>query len=98
MSRLSTLIAKRDKIVSELPQYSTSLAGNLNKSKVPPHSGRYYWRLTWKEKQKTKIQYIRKEELDVIREGVTQFAKLRKAILKLGEINRAILLLQREQK
>jgi hypothetical protein len=98
MNHLSLLLDKRDAIVSRLSRYSRAVAGNLSKSKVTASSDKYYWRITWKEKQKTKIQYIRPIELKAIREGVDQFVKLRKAILQLGEVNRAILLLQRDKK
>jgi hypothetical protein len=98
MSHLSPLLARRDKTICQLSQSPRALAGNLSQSQVPPRTGKYYWRLTWKEKQKTCIQYIRQEELGLIQEGVRQFAELRKAVLQLGEINRAIILLQRDKK
>lgn len=97
MSRLSSLLSQREKLVAQLSSFSDALAGNLSKSQVPPHTGKYYWRLTWKEQQKTRIQYIRQEEIDMIRTGVDQFAKLRKAVLQLGEVNRAIILSQRQK-
>jgi hypothetical protein len=98
MSRLSPLLDQRVKIVSQFAEFSGALAGNISKSRVPPHTGKYYWRLTWKEKQKTKVQYIRPEEYESFRDGVNQFAKLRKAVLRLGSINREIILLQRGNK
>ena len=97
MNRLSLLLDRRDKTICQLSQFPHALAGNLSRSQVPPRTGKYYWRLTWKEKQKTCIQYIRQEELDLIQEGVRQFAHLRKSLLQLGEINRAIILLQRDE-
>jgi len=97
MSRLSSLFTQREKLVVQLSSFSDALAGNLSESQVPPRTGKYYWRLTWKEQQKTRIQYIRQEEVDLIRNGVDQFAKLRKAVLHLGEVNRAIMLLQRHK-
>lgn len=97
MSRLSLLLSQREKIVHDLLRYSDALAGNLGKSRVPPRTGKFYWRLTWKEKQRTRVQYVRPEELAAIEDGVRQFAMLRKAVLRLGEANRAIVLLRRQQ-
>jgi hypothetical protein len=97
MNRLSSLLVKRDSIVTKISKFHYAIAGNLSKSQIPPGSGKYYWRITWKKKQKTKIQYIRQNELDAIREGIDQFIKLRQAVLQLGEINRAIILLQRDR-
>ena len=97
MNRLSLLLDRRDKTIYQLSLFPHALAGNLSQSQVPLRTGKYYWRLTWKEKQKTCIQYIRQEELDLIQEGVRQFANLRKSLLQLGELNRAIMLLQRDE-
>jgi hypothetical protein len=97
MSRLSLLLSKRQKIVREFSGYSAALAGNLGKSRVPPRTGKFYWRLTWKEKQKTRVQYVRPDELAVVQDGVRQFALLREALLRLGQVNRAIVLLRRQQ-
>jgi len=97
MNRLSLLLDRRDKTICQLSKFPHAIAGNLSQSQVPPRTGKYYWRLTWKEKQKTRIQYIRHEELDSIQDGVRQFANLRKSLLRLGEINRAIILLRRDK-
>ena len=94
MSRIRALLKQRQILVESLSNYSLAIAGNLSRSKVPPNSGKYYWRLTWKEKQTTKIKYVKKEDQEKVKEGIQQFARLRKTILKLGEINRAILVLQ----
>ena len=95
MNRLSTLLKKRLALVAALSKYPLALAGNLSKSRVPPQTGKYFWRLTWKEKQKTKIQYVRHVDLIQIQQGVRQFVTLRKVLLQLGEVNRAVILLQR---
>jgi hypothetical protein len=95
MSRLSVLLSRRDSIIREFSGYSLALAGNLGRSQVPPHTGKFYWRVTWKEKQKTVVQYVRPEELAAVKDGVRQFALLRKAVLRLGEINRAIIVQRR---
>ena len=95
MSRLSALLHRRHVLVASLSQFPLALGGNLGKSQVPPRTGKYYWRLTWKQAQKTRVQYVREKELPRIREGVRQFALLRKAVLTLGEINRAIAVLHR---
>ena len=98
MSSHSVLLKRREALLHSLSEYPLALAGNLGKSKVPPRTGKYYWRLTWKEKQRTKVQYVRQEKVTEIYEGVRQFAKLRKTVLHLGEVNRAIALLERENK
>jgi hypothetical protein len=94
MGRLSALLHRRQVLVDSLSRYPLALAGNLSKSQVPPRTGKYYWRLTWKDKQKTKIQYVRQDDVAKAREGVRQFAALRNTILKLGQVNRAIVVLQ----
>lgn len=97
LSRLSLLVKKRQTLVDSLSSFPLALAGNLSRSQVPPKTGKYYWRLTWKENQKTKIKYVRQASLDEIREGVNQFAKLRDILLRLGDVNRSIALLQKDR-
>lgn len=98
MSRLSLLLKKRQTLVDSLSSFPLALAGNLSRSQVPPKTGKYYWRLTWKEDQKTKIQYVRQDNLDEIREGVNQFNKLKETLVSLGEVNRHIALLQQQDR
>jgi hypothetical protein len=97
MSRLTSLLDRRRALVDSICRYPLALSGNLGRSQVPPRTGKYYWRLTWKDKQKTRVQYVRQEDVAKAREGVRQFALLRSTILKLGQVNREILLLQSKQ-
>ena len=96
MSRLSQLLKKRQSLVDSLSSFPLALAGNLSRSQVPPKTGKYYWRLTWKDNHKTKIQYVRQDKLDEIRDGVNQFSKLKNILNSLGEVNRHIALLQQQ--
>lgn len=96
MSRLSQLLKKRQSLVDSLSSFPLALAGNLSRSQVPPKTGNYYWRLTWKDDHKTKIQYVRQDNLNEIRDGVNQFSKLKKILNNLGEVNRHIALLQQQ--
>jgi hypothetical protein len=98
LSRLSLLLKKRQALVNSLSFYPIALAGNLSRSQVPPKTGDYYWRLTWKEDLKTKIQYVKKDNVDEIREGVNQFSKLKEILNCLGEVNRHIALLQQQDR
>jgi hypothetical protein len=92
MQRNERLLQKRSRLLAQLTQYPDALSGNLSKSAVPPGSGNFYWRLTWKEKQKTKIQYVRSEDFDKVKKGTEHFALLKKLIQQIGDINRAIVL------
>lgn len=96
MSRLSQLLKKRQSLIDSLSSFPLALAGNLSRSQVPPKTGKYYWRLTWKDDHKTKIQYVKQDKLDEIRDGVNQFSKLKKILNSLGEVNRHIALLQQQ--
>jgi hypothetical protein len=95
MSSKKQLIRKRDALINQLSQFSDAVSGNLSKSAVPPHSSNHYWRITWKEKQKTRIQYVRPAELDRFSAGIKQFSRLKNAVNTLGDINRAIILAER---
>ena len=96
MQRKDRLLEKRAKMVAQLSRYSEAISGNLGKSAVPPRSGNYYWRITWKEKQKTKVQYVRPEDLDSVRKGTGHFAQLKKLIQQIGDINRTIVLTKKK--
>jgi hypothetical protein len=92
MQRKDRLLEKRAWLVAQLAQYSDAISGNLGKSAVPPRSDNYYWRITWKEKQKTKVQYVRPEDLDFVRKGTEHFTQLKKLIQEIGDINRRVVL------
>lgn len=92
MQRTDRLLEKRARMVAQLSHHSEAISGNLGKSAVPPRSGNYYWRITWKENQKTKVQYVRPEDLDLVRKGTGHFAQLKKLIQQIGDINRTIVL------
>jgi hypothetical protein len=92
MQHETRLLAKRDNLVAQLARHADAISGNLSKSAVPPGSGNYYWRITWKEKQKTKIQYVRPEDLDKVKKGTGQFARLKELAQQIGDINRSIVL------
>ena len=98
MVRLNTLEGKRKALMEQLGQYEEAISGNLTKGQIPPGSGKFYSRITWKEKQKTKIQYVRNEELPAIRKGVKQFSKLKNTVQKIGDLNRSLILLRRSLK
>ena len=92
MQHNARLLQKRAAVVTQLARHADAISGNLSKSAVPPGSGNYYWRITWKEKQKTKIRYVRTEDVDKVKKGVEHFAQMKKLILQVGDINRAIML------
>jgi hypothetical protein len=76
----------------ELTQFPDAVSGNISKAAVPPGSKNFYWRITWKEKQKTRIRYVRPEDVPVITRGIKQFAQLKKILGQIGDINRTIIL------
>jgi hypothetical protein len=92
MQRDDRLLTRRANLVAQLTRHADAISGNLSKSAVPPGSGNYYWRITWKEKQKTKIQYVRPEDLDRVKKGTEQFARLKELSQQIGDINRSIVL------
>ena len=95
MKRIGTLILRHDVLIKKLATFSKAISGNLSKGAVPAGSKNYYWRVTWKEKQKSKILYVRPEEVSIFRRGIKQFVQLKKVIQEIGDINRTILLRQR---
>jgi hypothetical protein len=97
MTHPKRLIMKRDKLVSELTSYSDAVSGNLSKGAVPPGSKNCYWRITWKENQKTKIQYVRPEAVAAFNKGIEQFNKLKKIVQQIGDINRTVLSSQQKR-
>jgi hypothetical protein len=92
MQRKPRLIEKHAKLVAQLAEHTDAISGNLSKSAVPPRSNNFYWRITWKEKQKTKIQYVRPEDFEIVRKGTEHFAQLKSLIQQIGDINRTIIL------
>jgi hypothetical protein len=92
MQRNDRLLEKRAKLVAQLSRHADAISGNLSKSAVPPGSSNYYWRITWKEKQKTKIQYVHSQDLDKVRKGTEHFARLKELAQCIGDINRRIVL------
>jgi len=97
MERADTLIRRRDVLIKKLATFNKAISGNISKGSVPPRSKNYYWRITWKEKQKSIILYVRPEEVPAFRTGIKQFAHLKKTIQEIGDINRTILLRQRTE-
>jgi hypothetical protein len=98
MQKVQRCIQRRDRLVGQLSVLGDAIGGNLSKAAVPPGSSNFYWRITWKESQKTKIQYVRPDELAAFENGIKQFSKLKALINQIGDINRSILLLRRTEK
>ena len=92
MNRSEALLKKRNKLHQELTQFPDAVSGNLSKAAVPPGSNNFYWRITWKDKQKTKINYVRPEDVTAITRGIKQFAQVKKILGQIGDINRTIIL------
>jgi hypothetical protein len=80
MKHIETIKKKRDRLIQKLTTYNEVVSGNLTKGAVPPGSGKFYWRITWKENQKSKILYVRPEELTMLRKGINQFSQMKKTI------------------
>jgi len=92
MGRSETLLKMRNKLLQELAQFPDAVSGNISKAAVPPGSNNFYWRITWKDKQKTKINYVRPEDVTAITRGIKQFAQVKKILGQIGDINRTIIL------
>lgn len=95
MKRVDTIKKKRDILLQKLTTYKEAVSGNLYKGAVPPGSGNFYWRITWKEKQKTKILYVRPDEQSTFSKGIKQYTQMKKILKQIGDLNRTLILLQR---
>lgn len=54
--------------------------------------GRAYWRLTWKESSKSKIAYIKPDDLDQLEIMIQAYKDVIGAVLEIGRINRMLFL------
>ena len=97
MKRVEKIKNKRDILLQKLTTYKEAVSGNLYKGAVPPGSGKFYWRITWKEKQKTKILYVRPDEQSTFSKGIKQYAQMKKILKQIGDLNRTLILLQRKK-
>lgn len=95
MKSQQNLMEKRTRVLASLKDYAGALSGNLSIVSTPPGSKNGYGRLTWKEKQKTKILYIRKEEIAHVKKAVKELIRLKAQIQELCDINRNLLLHKR---
>ena len=55
------------------------------------------WRLTWKEKQKTKILYVRNNEVKEVKTRTQQYTKAKEILRRLAFINLELLKLKRNK-
>ncbi len=97
MMRKKTQIKGNIKLLTQLSKSlrKNPIAGNLIKVSIPKDSNNFFFRLTWKENQKTKIMYIRNDEIIEVKKGVIEFAKTKKIFNKICEGNRRLILLNR---
>lgn len=95
MSRIESMKKRKKELMARLVKCEAAISGNLTKASIPTGSNNVYWRITWKEKQKTKIQYVRKDEVSDIKRAIKAFATAKKLLQTIGELNRKIMLLQR---
>ncbi len=65
-------------------RFGDLIPGNLCSFK---NHGATFWRLTWKEKQKTKTRYIRLDEVDDVRRGVEAYAEAKAALERVARAN-----------
>jgi hypothetical protein len=54
--------------------------------------GRSYWRLTWKENNKSKIAYLKPEDLDQLENMIQGYKDVIRAVQEIGRINRMLFL------
>jgi len=88
---------KRNTLVERLAQYPdfvrgsiTSVCSTCNRARCicPKKSSRRAYRLTYKDsQQKTRIVYVRRDQLPRIRKMIANYARVRKLIEQLVEIN-----------
>ena len=88
---------KRNTLVERLAQYPDFVRGSItnvcstcNRARCicPKKSSRRAYRLTYKDsQQKTRIVYVRRDQLSRIRKMIANYARVRKLIEQLVEIN-----------
>lgn len=96
MKQVDVIIKKRNTLLKKLTSYKGAVSGNIYKGAVSPGSDKSYWRITWKENQKTKILYVRPDEQLAFSEGIKQYAQMKTLLKQIGDLNRTLILLQRK--
>lgn len=94
-----SLFLKLSKLSNCLPGQLTSAylvcnRGRCKCTRGEPHGPA--WRLTWKENKKTKIFYVRLQEVQLVKKGTLQHKKAKKLLKKIAFLNLEILKVQRD--
>jgi hypothetical protein len=99
-------LKRREALLRKVTKLREALAGNLTsaearskrKGKIASSAYGPIWRLTWKERGKTRTFYVRIAELSRVRQGVQQMQEMKKTIRLIAEINMKLLLAARKQR
>jgi hypothetical protein len=104
--KLKQLIHKKELLMKQLSKLDNCLPGNLNAAYLICNRGNCKctrgerhgpsWRITWKEQQKSKILYIRNNEIKKVKNGITEYKKAKELLKELSFINLEILKLNRK--
>lgn len=95
MSKVAELEQRKRRILQELADCHPAISGNLSRGAI---GSRHYWRITWKQKQKTKIQYVRNDEVRLFRKGIQAFSRAKQLLQRLGALNQQLLIQQRTER
>lgn len=106
-TRLTKLFNQKRILWQKLIKLEDCLLGNLNAAYLICNRGQCKctrgerhgpsWRLTWKEKQKTKILYVRNNEVVEVKNGTQQYKKAKEILRKIAFINLKILKVKRDK-
>lgn len=94
MKSVKYLEKERDEIVKSLASYSNAIAGSFCACKRGKSDNRY-WQLSWAVNRKTTNRYVKPEEVDELQKAAEDFDALKKAVARIGEINRELWLKKR---
>jgi len=103
---IEQLLQKKESLMKKLLKLDNCLPGNLNAAYLVCNRGKCKctrgephgpsWRITWKEQQKSKILYIRNNEVEKVKSGINEYKKAKKILKEISFINLEILKLKRK--
>jgi hypothetical protein len=101
------LLNQKRLLWQKLIKLKDCLPGNLNAAYLICNRGKCKctrgerhgpsWRLTWKEKQKTKILYVRNKEVQEVKIRTQQYTKAKEILRKIAFVNLELLKLKRDK-
>jgi len=95
MSELELLLAEKESLLESLISCRDAIAGSFCACKRGKSENRY-WQLSWAVNKKTVNRYVKPDEVELLQKGADDFDMMKKAVARIGEINREIWLSQRK--